>query len=96
MISSSTAACSARPTTTLKRLSDGKTWPVPYRAAGNEMQIVIPRALLGLTNLKKTAFDFHWVDNAPAGGDPQRIADWWYIGDSAPDGRFNYRYQNVR
>ena len=83
-------------TTTLTRLADGKTWPVKYHAAGNEMQIVIPRALLGLTNLNKTAFDFHWVDNAPVGGDPKRIADWWYVGDSAPDGRFNYRYLNVR
>ncbi|BDI34552.1 hypothetical protein CCAX7_66030 [Capsulimonas corticalis] len=77
--------------TTLKRLSDSKTWTVPYRAAGNEMQVVIPRALLGLTNTRITSFDFHWVDNAPIGGE---IADWWYVGDSAPDGRFNYHYRN--
>ncbi len=82
-------------TTTLKRLPDGKTWPVHYHAAGNEMTIIVPRALLGLTNLAKTAFDFHWVDNAPVGGGPKQIADWWYVGDSAPDGRFNYRYLNV-
>ena len=82
--------------TTLKRLRDGKTWPVTYRRSGNEMQVTIPRALLGLTNLTRTRFDFHWVDNAPAGGDPARIADWWYVGDSAPDGRFNYRYTNIR
>ena len=81
--------------TTLKRLSDGKVWPVFYRAIGNEMQITIPRALLGLTNKGRTDFEFHWVDNAPVGGDPKVIADWWYVGDSAPDGRFNYRYQNV-
>ena len=82
-------------TTTLKRLSDGKTWPVHYRAAGNEMAVTVPRALLGLPDLARTAFDFHWVDNAPVGGAPSRINDWWYIGDSAPDGRFNYRYVNV-
>jgi len=81
--------------TTLKRLSNGKTWPVPYHAVGNEMTITIPRTLLGLTNLAKTKFDFHWVDNAPVGGDPKQIADWWYVGDSAPDGRFNYRYVNT-
>ncbi len=82
--------------TTLKRFSDGKTWPVHYQAAGNEMQISIPRSLIGLTNFKRTAFDFHWVDNAPVGGDPTQIADWWYVGDSAPDGRFNYRFTDVQ
>ena len=80
-------------TTTLKRFSDGKTWPVHFRMAGSEMQIVVPRALLGLTNTRRTAFDFHWIDNVPVGtGD---LADWWYQGDSAPDGRFNYRYINT-
>jgi len=82
-------------TTTLKRLSDGKTWPVRYHATGNEMTVTVPRALLGLTDTHRTTFDFHWVDNAPVGGDPKQIADWWYVGDSAPDGRFNYRYINV-
>ncbi len=81
--------------TTLKRLADGKTWPVAYRALGAEMQITVPRTLLGLTASSRTDFDFHWVDNAPVGGDPKRIANWWYVGDSAPDGRFNYRYTNA-
>nr|MDQ2730106.1 hypothetical protein [Armatimonadota bacterium] len=81
-------------TTTLKRFSDGKTWPVKYHAQGSEMMITIPRALLGLKNTTHTTFDFHWVDNAPAGGDSSQINDWWYMGDSAPDGRFNYRYVN--
>jgi hypothetical protein len=80
--------------TMLKRFSDGKTWRVSYRAAGNEMVVAIPRVLLGLTSLRQTAFDFHWVDNAPIGGDPKKIVDWWYVGDSAPDGRFNFRYVN--
>ena len=82
-------------TTTLKRLSDGRTWPVHYHAAGNEMVVTIPRAQTGLTDTARTTFDFHWVDNTPVGGDPAKIADWWYLGDSAPDGRFNYRYINV-
>jgi len=82
--------------TMLKRLADGKTRPVAYRALGAEMQITVPRTLLGLSATSRTEFDFHRVDNAPVGGDPKRIADWWYVGDSAPDGRFNYRYQNVK
>ena len=81
--------------TTLKRLSDGRTWPVPYHVIGNEIQITLSRSLLGMTNSARTAFDFHWVDNAPVGGDPSQIADWWYVGDSAPDGRFNYRYTDT-
>lgn len=80
-------------TTTLKRLSDGKIWPVAYKAAGCELMVTAPRTLLGLTHPKRTAFDFHWADNVPVGsGD---IADWWYNGVSAPPGRFNYRYLNV-
>jgi len=81
--------------TTLKRLSDGKVWTIGYRAAGRKMMIAVPRTLLGLTDAHKTVFDFHWVDNAPVGGDPARIVDWWYVGDSAPTGRFNFRYRNT-
>jgi len=83
-------------TTTLKRLSDGKIWPIHYHAAGSDLMVAIPRALPGLTSLSTTTFDFHWADNVPVGGDPKQIADWWYKGDSAPDGRFNYRYHNIR
>ncbi len=84
-----------RRATTLKRLSDGKTWRVSYHAADHELMVTIPRRLLALTDLTRTTFDFHWVDNASVGGDPKQIADWWYVGDSAPDGRFNYRYVNI-
>ena len=82
-------------TTTLKRFSDGEIWVIKYHASGKQMMLTIPRRLLGLTHLRKTSFDFHWVDNAPVGGDPKQIAAWWYVGDSAPDGRFNYRYQSL-
>ena len=80
-------------TTTLKRLSDGKTWVIRYRAVGSALAVIVPRALLGLKTTGGTAFDFHWADNVPVGrGD---LTDWWYDGDSAPDGRFNYRYRNT-
>lgn len=79
--------------TTLKRLSDGKTWLVAYKISGREMTVTVPRAMLGLSRTSRTAFDFHWADNVPVGsGD---IADWWYNGSSAPAGRFNYRYLNT-
>jgi hypothetical protein len=37
------------------------------------------------------AFDFHWADNFQTND----IADFGVNGDSAPDRRFNYRYQTV-
>lgn len=79
--------------TTVKRLKDGKTWTVKYRAAGSELQIAVPRSILGLTDIHNTAFDFHWADNAVVGsGD---IAGWWYAGDHAPNGRFNFQFVNA-
>jgi hypothetical protein len=77
--------------TTLTRLADKKTWNIPYHLAGNEMMLRIPRALIGQSDVTRTSFDFHWVDNCPVGGD---IHDFWIYGDSAPNGRFNYRYEN--
>lgn len=65
---------------------------VPFRAQGNQLALALPRAILGLSNFKNTNFDFHWVDNAPIGGD---IRDFWLLGDSAPNGRFNYRFQQT-
>ncbi len=76
-------------TTTVKNISSGNEWEVKYRATGNQMVIEVPRAILKLDNGRRTVFDFHWVDNCPIGGD---INDLWYIGDSAPAGRFNYRF----
>jgi hypothetical protein len=50
--------------------------------------LAIPRASLGLTN-EPVTFDFHWADNFQTND----IADFGVDGDSAPDGRFNYRYE---
>ncbi|HLH78876.1 MAG TPA: hypothetical protein VKV29_01190 [Chthonomonas sp.] len=81
--------------TTIQSLHTGKVWRIPYRAKGNELMVVVPRSILGLTNLQKTTFDFHWVDNVPVGGD-ENIVNFWYEGDNAPDGRFNYRFIDER
>ena len=64
-----------------------------YRVEGNEMVVAVPRVLLGPTDPRGLAFDFHWIDNVPVGSG--NVTDWWYTGDSAPDGRFNYRYVNI-
>ena len=38
----------------------------------------------------KLRLDFKWADNIPNGGD---ILDFLDHGDVAPNGRFNYRYE---
>ena len=79
--------------TTLKKSAAGWNWKtvrnVSYRAKGNAMEISIPRAALGLAG-KPVAFDFHWADNIQK---PADIIEFSVSGDSAPDRRFNYRYE---
>ena len=76
--------------TTIERSSGGWTWEavreVGYRVRGCEMELSIPRAVLGEGKL---AFDFKWVDNALATGD---IMELYTNGDTAPNGRFAYRF----
>jgi hypothetical protein len=40
-----------------------------------------------------SAFDFHWADNLQHLGD---ISEFGLNGDSAPNRRFNYRYEVAR
>lgn len=61
---------------------------VPFRVEGNRLQLSIPRNKLCAAG----HIDFKWTDNVPdqAGLD---VLDFYVIGDVAPNGRFNYRYQ---
>lgn len=59
------------------------------RASGNELQLVIPRAALGMAEGQAPlSIDFKW-DNIQQPGD---ILDFYTSGDVAPDGRFRFRY----
>jgi hypothetical protein len=84
--------------------ADGKTWleknegdwnwkkiaALDFRVIGNELQLTIPRAALGLEEgSTRLALDFKWADNMQKPGD---ITDFFLSGDVAPEGRFNYRY----
>ena len=60
---------------------------VGYRAAGNELELAIPRAALGITKLP-AVIDFKWADNIQQTGD---ASDFTLNGDAAPNDRFNYR-----
>ena len=63
------------------------------RMRGNEMMIRVPRAALGLTG-ECVTFDFKWCDNIPLGEDEFHLEFYTY-GDTAPDGRFAYRYREA-
>ena len=82
-------------TAVLERNTGGWHWApvrdVKFVVRGNQMHLAVPRAALGLApgrGLLK--FDFKWADNVPESGD---ILDFIGNGDVAPNGRFNYRYQ---
>jgi hypothetical protein len=64
----------------------------PLQVIGNELMIVVPRELIGVQPGRGTPLDFHWLDDVTLPADP---VDFWYRGESAPDGRFNYRYTNT-
>jgi len=79
-------------TTTIERHQDsGYLWGSPveiaYRVAGNELELAVPRAALGITQLPATV-DFKWADNIQQTGD---AADFTLNGDVAPNDRYNYR-----
>lgn len=61
----------------------------PYRVAGAEMELSCPRALLGESSAAP-AFDFHWADNIQGFSD---VSELGVNGDSAPNRRWNYRFE---
>lgn len=58
-----------------------------YKVVGNQMEIKVPKALLGVHG--EPDFEFKWSDNLQQQGE---IMDFWLSGDTAPAGRFNYHY----
>ena len=82
--------------TTLKTTPSGWNWTdvntnIAYRVSGCEMEIRVPRADIGQrSGGSPVAFDFHLADNIQV---PNDIIEFSISGDSAPDRRFNYRYQ---
>jgi hypothetical protein len=66
---------------------------VRYHVQGHEMEMAIRRADLGLQNSEAPLrLDFKWADNTQTEGD---ITAFTLNGDSAPNGRFNYRYSET-
>lgn len=79
-------------TTSLTRLnndgSPGNSSQVSCRVSQNKLMIKVNRSDLGEN--KKLAFDFHWADHINGIGD---ITEFFLNGDSAPERRANYRFE---
>ncbi len=76
----------------LERNAGGWNWTsvadVNYLVEGDQLQIAIPRAALGLPD-GPVSLDFKWADNLQHPDDPM---DFFVSGDTAPDGRLEFRY----
>lgn len=81
-------------TSVLELSTGGWNWKpkakVRYRVRGNEMEMAIRRADLGLNANQPLRLQFKWADNMQHEGD---IMEFTLSGDAAPNGRFNYLYK---
>lgn len=77
--------------TSIEKSQSGWNWQqisaVSFIAIGNELQLAIPRSLLGLSSTDPVKINFKWVDNMIQDGD---ILSLIQNGDTAPNGRFSY------
>jgi len=58
---------------------------------GRKMEVCIPLSLIGINNANSFTLDFKWVDNVDL-SQSDGIQRCMRDGDSAPNGRFRYRY----
>ncbi|MCA9265463.1 MAG: hypothetical protein KDA60_16500 [Planctomycetales bacterium] len=82
-------------TTRVMRWQDGDWKPLgeaTYRVAGNGLELAVSRALID-ENSPSPAFDFHWADNIHS---YTGVAELGVNGDSAPNRRWNYRFEVAR
>ena len=70
----------------LRQWTDAAT--IDYAVNGCEMELRVPRKLMGLTGDDVT-FDFKWADNPQSLDTPISLCT---DGDTAPNRRINYRY----
>ena len=82
-------------TCSVERSAGGGKWTPAGTAKlafdGRELHLAVPRALLGPPpKTGKLSVDFKWADNVPSSGSAMDFID---KGDVAPNGRFNYRFE---
>ena len=83
-------AAEAKNQAVVERSKGGWNWEkkatIDMKVEGNQMQIAVPRRLLGLEN-GPVHLQFKWADNCPAEG---KMDSFYIDGDVAPIGRLNY------
>jgi len=67
----------------------GNPTQITYQRFGRDLELAIPRSVLGISSLPAT-LDFKWADNIAQNG---KASDFMLNGDVAPNDRFNYRAQ---
>lgn len=81
-------------TAILERCLGGWAWEEVARVAmtieGSSLSIALPRTILGQGS--RVDVRFKWADNTPGPNGDGDIMDFHVHGDTAPDGRFVYRY----
>jgi len=81
-------------TMTLERSKGEWNWEtvsdqIPYRMAGNQLMVGIPRELLAGLGRDELQLEFKWVDNWQ---NEDNIMDFYQYGNAAPQGRLNYTF----
>ena len=76
----------------LEKNNGGRNWlkaaDIQYKVEGNQMHLTVPRRILGIAGDPMT-FDFKWLDNIKL---PDDLTVLYTDGDTAPSGRFRFRY----
>lgn len=70
-----------------------------FSVKGNQLELAIPRAALGLDGTKAPVFNYKWADNTRADGadeDSGDILDFYRYGDVAPGGRFAFTFHGIK
>ena len=79
----------------IEKHQDGWNWikvgDAPYAMGEKELQVKIPLSVLGMQS-DIASFDFKWADNSVT---TDKIMDFYDLGDTAPDDRFNYRWKKA-
>lgn len=77
----------------LEKNNGGWSWlraaDIKFRVEGKQMHLAVPRDVLGLAQDPGT-FDFKWLDNIKL---PDDLTVLYTDGDTAPSGRFRFRYR---
>jgi hypothetical protein len=77
----------------LEKNNGGWSWlraaDIKFRVEGKQMHLAVPRDVLGLAQDPVT-FDFKWLDNIKL---PDDLTVLYTDGDTAPSGRFRFRYR---